>query len=128
MVRGRLAKTANNIQARSLVARNMENMSDAAQRKEKQKWTIEKPKLVNARKLRGIFFIDPKDEEFKETIKNELKKLENPMETATLCKTRRGKHVETCSSSGTRKTKYACIVEADESTRKRLSVNSTKRS
>ena len=29
-------------------------------------------------------------------------------------------HGETCSSSGARKTKYACIVEADESTRKRL--------
>ena len=36
------------------------------------------------------------------------------------CKIRRGNHGETCSSSGIRKTKYACIVEADESTRKRL--------
>ena len=36
------------------------------------------------------------------------------------CKIRRSKHGETCSSSGIRKTKYACIVEADESTRKRL--------
>ena len=36
------------------------------------------------------------------------------------CKIRRSKYRENCSSSGTRKTKYACIVEADESTRKRL--------
>ena len=39
--------------------------------------------------------------------------------SSMLCKIRRGKHGETCSSSGIRKTKYACIVEADESTRKR---------
>ena len=31
------------------------NMSDAAKRKEKQKWAIEKPKLENGKRLRGIF-------------------------------------------------------------------------
>ena len=41
------------------------------------------------------------------------------MEAAMPCKIRRSKHRETCSSSGTRNTKYACIVEADESTRYR---------
>ena len=46
-------------------------------RKERQKWTIEKPKLKNARRLRGIFFIDPDDEEFKHIMKNARKKLEN---------------------------------------------------
>ena len=44
------------------------NMSDAAQRREKQKWAIQKSKLHNARRLRGIYFIDPADEEFKETM------------------------------------------------------------
>ena len=39
-------------------------MSDAAKKKAKQRWTIEKPKLDNARLLRGIFFIEPNDEEF----------------------------------------------------------------
>ena len=48
-------------------------MSDAAQRREKQKWAIEKPRLDNARKLGGIYFIDPTDAEFKETIKKALK-------------------------------------------------------
>ena len=43
-------------------------MSKAAERKEKQKWAVEKPKLDNARKLRGIFLLDPDDKEFKETI------------------------------------------------------------
>ena len=37
-------------------------MSDASKRKAKQKWAIEKPKLDNAIKLRGIFFIEPNDE------------------------------------------------------------------
>ena len=43
------------------------DMSDASKRKEKQKLAIEKPKLDNARRLRGIYFIDPDDEEFKES-------------------------------------------------------------
>ena len=45
------------------------DMSEAAQRKEKQTCAIKKPKLDNARRLRGIYFIDPADAEFKETIK-----------------------------------------------------------
>ena len=36
----------------------------ADQKKEKQQWAIEKPKLDNARRLRGIYSIDPDDEEF----------------------------------------------------------------
>ena len=42
------------------------DMSDASKRKEKQQWAIEKPKL---RKLRGIYFIVPGDEEFKDSSK-----------------------------------------------------------
>ena len=38
----------------------------AAKKKEKQEWAIQKPKLDNTRKLRGICFIDPEDGEFKE--------------------------------------------------------------
>ena len=41
-----------------------------AKLKEKHKWSNEEPKLDNARRLRGIYFIDPEDKEFKETIKN----------------------------------------------------------
>ena len=44
-------------------------MSDASKRKEKQMWAIEKPKLDNAGRLRGIYFIDPADAEFNETFK-----------------------------------------------------------
>ena len=46
-----------------------------AKLKEKQKWSEEKLHLENARKLRGIYFIDPEDKEFKETVKNARKKL-----------------------------------------------------
>ena len=40
-------------------------MSDAAKKKAKHRWAIEKPKLDNARQLRGMYFIKPDDEEFK---------------------------------------------------------------
>ena len=43
------------------------DMSEAAQRKENQKWAIEQPKLDNARRLHGIYFIDPADAKSKET-------------------------------------------------------------
>ena len=45
-------------------------VSDAAKKKAKQRWAIEKPKLDNARQLRRIFFIKPNDAEFKLTIHN----------------------------------------------------------
>ena len=40
----------------------------AAQNREKQEMENEKPKLDNARRLRGIYFVDPDDEEHKETL------------------------------------------------------------
>ena len=46
------------------------SMGKHAKLKEKQKWSNEKFHLENARKLRGIYFIDPENKEFKETIKN----------------------------------------------------------
>ena len=52
-------------------------MGKNAKLKEKQKWSHEKLHLDNARKLRGIYFIDPEDKEFKETIKNARKKIGN---------------------------------------------------
>ena len=58
----------------------------AAQKREKQEWAIERPKLDNARILRGIYFIDPEDGEYKETVNNARRKLEAPMEAAMPCK------------------------------------------
>ena len=86
--------------------------------KEKQKWSNEKLHLENARKLRGIYFIDPEDTEFKETIKNARKKLETSVALAMPCKIMK----KNCGSGAFNKieTKLACILEADESSRLRM--------
>ena len=92
-----------------------------AKLKEKHKWSNEKPKLDNARRLRGIYFIDPEDKEFKETIRNARKKLETPMATAMPCKTcKKSKHGEIRSKTNDFKSEIACILEARESTRLRM--------
>ena len=62
------------------------HMSDAATKKAKQGWAFEKPKLDIARQLRGTFFIEPNDEEFKLTMKAASRKLEVPMPAARPCK------------------------------------------
>ena len=96
-------------------------MARNAKLREKHKWAIEKPKLDNARRLRGIYFIDPEDKEFKETIKNARKKLETPMAPAMPCKTcKKSKHGETRGKTNDFKSKFACILEASESTRMRM--------
>ena len=92
-----------------------------AKLKERPKWSNEKPKLDNARRLRGIHFIDPEDKEFKETIKNARKKLETPVAPAMPCKTsKKSKHGETRGKTDDFKSKFACILEASESTRLRM--------
>ena len=79
-----------------------------------------KPKLDNARTFCGIYFIHPAYEEFKDIMKIARRKLEVLMLATIPCKTRRKENRETCSVTEKCKTKHACIVEADESTRKRL--------
>ena len=93
------------------------SMGKHAKLKEKQKWSEEKLHLENARKLRGIYFIDPEDTEFKETIKNARKKLETSVAPAMPCKI-----MKNCGSGASNKikTKLACILEASESTRMRI--------
>ena len=85
--------------------------------KEKQKWSNQKIHLGNARELRGIYFIDPEDTEFMETIKNARKKLETSVASAMPCKI-----MKNCGSGESNKTKtrLACVLEADESTRMRM--------
>ena len=65
--------------------------------------------LKHARKLRGIYFIDPEDKEFKETINNARKKLETSVAPPMPCKI-----MKNCASgaSNKNKTKLACIQEA----------------
>ena len=68
--------------------------------------------------MRGIYFIDPEDTEFKETIKNARKKLETSVAPAMPCKIMN----KNCGSDASNKiqTKLACILEADESTGMRM--------
>ena len=96
-------------------------MGRNAKLKEKHKWSNEQPKFDNARRLRGIYFIDPEDKEFKETIKNARKKLETPVAPAMPCKTSNiCKHGETRGKTNEIKSKLVCILEASESTRLRM--------
>ena len=95
-------------------------MGKHAKLKEKQRWSNEKLHLENARKLRGIYFIDPEDREFKETIKNALKKLETPVAPAVPCKIMKSNKNCGSGASNKIKTKLACILEASESTRLRM--------
>ena len=89
-------------------------------KKAKQKWTIEKPQQDNTRQLSGTHFIEPDDEEFKLTMKAARRKLEVPMPATMPCKIPTKSNGETHRSIGKRKTTYACIVDADESTRPML--------
>ena len=95
-------------------------MGRNAKLKEKQKWSNGKLHLENARKLRGIYSINPEDKEFKETIKNSRKKLETPVAPAMPCKIIKSN--KNCGSGGSNKikTRLACILEASESTRLRM--------
>ena len=98
-----------------------EKMGKNAKPKERQKWSHEKPQLDNARKLRGIYFIDPEDKEFKETIKNVRKKLETPVAPAMPCKiSKNHKNCGNGDKSNKAKSKLACILGASESTRLRM--------
>ena len=69
-------------------------------------------------RLKGIYLFDPEDKEFKETIQNARKKLETPVAPAkTIKKSKKG---EIHSKTNDFKSKFACILEAGESTRLRM--------
>ena len=67
----------------------------------------------------GSIFIEPEDKEFKETIKNARKKLDTSVAPAMSCKILK----KNCGIGGSNKINikdFACILEADESTRLRM--------
>ena len=61
---GRLTKIQATTRPDFLLPEMWIGMSKAAK---KQGWAVEKPKLDSPRKLRSMYFIDPKDEEHQET-------------------------------------------------------------
>ena len=118
MVREETYEETNYLSSRQCMARKCGRTCQMQQRwKAKQRWAFEKPTLDNARQLRRIFFIEPNDEEFKFTMKAARRKLEVPMPAAMPCEIPIKSSGETHRNVGKRKTKYACIVDADECTR-----------
>ena len=93
-----------------------------AKLKEKQKWSNEKPKLDNARRLRGMYFIDPEDKELIQRNHQECsQEIGNTSGPAMPRKTsKKSKHGETRGKTSDFKSKFACILEASESTRLRM--------
>ena len=110
--RGRLTRKQSTSRPDSVWPDMWKHVSDAAKKKAKQTWAIEKPKLENARQLRGIYFIEPDDEEFKLTMKAARRKLEVPMPAAMPCKIPIKSSGETHRNIGKRRTQYACVVDA----------------
>ena len=70
-------------------ARSLLEYVNISQQKGKPYGTEEKPKFDNARTVRGTYEIDPEDTEFKDTMKNERKKLEVRTVSAMPCKSRK---------------------------------------
>ena len=73
-----------------------------------------------------LFFFEFDDEEYKRIMKNAHRKLESPMSAAMLWRIQLHQHREICGTAGQHKTKYACIVEADESMRIRMEGSQSK--
>ena len=94
---------------------------NAKLREDKHKWAIEKPKLDNARRLRGIYFTDPEDKEFKEPLRMQEENWKHQWLQPCLARQcKKNKHGETRSKTDDFKSKFACIFEASESTRMRM--------
>ena len=78
------------------------------------------PKFDNARRLRGIYFIDPADAEFEENSEKYAEKVGSSDARSNALQDQGRKYKETGRTPDAQKTKYACIVETDEPTRKRM--------
>ena len=94
------------------------SMGKHAKLKEKQKWSEEKLHLENATKLRGIYFIDPEDDGTQKK-PSRIRVRSWKHQWLLLCLV---KIMKNCGSGASNKikTKLACILEADESTRMRM--------
>ena len=98
-----------------------------SQNRQKQEWKNEEPKLDHARRLTGIRFIDPDDQDYKETLF--VKKCEEKIgktHGTSYASQQDGshKHHESCKAGNCPqkipKTIYGCTVESHESTRQRV--------
>ena len=82
-------KSSSNIQARSCMARTLVEYDEKlAQRKTALGYRKAEPRQCNARKLRGILYIDPDDLQFKDTMESARTVLKVQMESVMPCKSR----------------------------------------
>ena len=88
---GGIDEDSSNVQARW--PEIWSGISQKSQQKEKQHWAEEEPKVDDARKLRGIYYMVPEDKEFNKTLKM-LEKLEVHMDSAMPRKLRKTSHPE----------------------------------
>ena len=88
--------------------------------KGRQYWASVRPTLENARKLLGINFIGPEDKGFTEVIKDAWKKLQVPAAPAMPCKWTTSRHGPTRTKNDDHKSKFVCILVAEESKRLRM--------
>ena len=117
---GEIDKGGGNIQARLSMAIKFGRICRKKYRqKAKRHWTLKKSKFDNAQTWTGIYHIDPNDMKFKDTMKNARKKLEVPLGSAMPCESSNQQGAALCAHNKSRKSRFACIVGAHESTRTR---------
>ena len=107
MVRRETNEETNDLKTRQCMARYVEAYVCCSEEQSKANVGYRKPKLENARQVRGIFFIEPDDEEFKHIMKSARRKLEIPMPAAMPCTTPVNCRGKTCSSIGN--TRQKCL-------------------
>ena len=83
---GRLTKNQATTRNDNVWPKVLTKIGKTTQKREKQEWANEKPKLVDAQRLRGIYFSDLQDEGHKNIIENATRKLEVLMHAAMPCK------------------------------------------
>ena len=89
VVREEIDEDSSNVHVRKHVARNVVRYVKANSTEKKALGRRKGKARENARKLEGIYHIDPKGKEFLETLKNVRKKLELRMDSAMPCNVRK---------------------------------------
>ena len=121
LVQEEIDKKTDDLEARQCIARNVGTFVWCIQTKrEATNWQSRSQSSKMPEDCVVFFFIDHDDEEFKSIMKNARRQWTFPMPAAMLCRLHRYPCRRTCCAVGEHKTKYACIVGADESVRIRM--------
>ena len=96
------------------------HLSDAAKKKAKQRWAVEKPKLENARQLRGILLIEPTTKNSRSQWTPLVERWKFRCHQQCIVKHRQRAVVKHTAVLGNARQNMLCVVDADESTTPRL--------